>query len=368
MKKIMVIFGTRPGAIKMAPVVKELEKHPNKIESIVCVTGQHRQMLDQVLRLFEIKPDIDLGLMKKNQTLSFLTASAITSLTNVITQVKPNLVLVQGDTTTAMVGSLASFYQKIPVGHVEAGLRTHNRYSPFPEEINRCLISVLASYNFAPTQTAVSALLAEGFSRETIFLTGNTVIDALLMTVKKKHQLYLDFPLNSDRLILVTAHRRENFGQPLQNICVALKEIAQRNPEVEIIYPVHLNSNVQEPVYRILSNQERIHLIDPLDYGTFVHLMNCSYLVLTDSGGIQEEAPVLGKPVLVMRSETERSEAVTAGTVKVIGTEIETIIANTELLLYNSEEYNKMSQSISPYGDGHAAEKIVEIILNDEEI
>ena len=256
---VLSIFGTRPEAIKMAPVVKELEKHPDKIESVVCVTGQHREMLDQVLSLFEIKPQIDLNLMEPNQTLASLTAKAITSLTDVIADVKPDVVLVQGDTTTAMVAGLTSFYQKVSVGHVEAGLRTYDRYSPFPEEINRRLISVLATYNFAPTQTAVNALMNEGYPEESIFLTGNTVIDALLMTVKRNYELDLGFSPLSDKLILVTAHRRENFGQPLGNICTALKEIARCNPEVEIVYPVHLNPNVRSTVYQMLSNQERIH-------------------------------------------------------------------------------------------------------------
>jgi len=364
MMRILSIFGTRPEAIKMAPVVKELEKYPGRIRSIVCVTAQHRQMLDQVLSLFDVNPDIDLNLMEENQTPASLTANAITSLTEVITQVKPDLVLMQGDTTTAMVAALASFYQKIPVGHVEAGLRTRHRYSPFPEEINRRIISVLATYNFAPTQTAVNALLSEGIPEESIYLTGNTVVDALLMTVKRDYHLDLGLSLNSTKLILVTAHRRENFGRPFENICAALREIARRNPEVEIVYPVHLNPNVQEPVYRILSNQDRICLIAPLEYEKFVHLINCSYLILTDSGGIQEEAPVLGKPVLVMRRETERPEAVEAGAVKVVGTDSELIIAETERLLYDREEYNKMSRAISPYGDGHAAERIVQIIMN----
>ena len=361
--RILSIFGTRPEAIKMAPVVKELEKYPDRIESVVCVTGQHREMLDQVTSLFEIEPQIDLNLMAPNQTLASLTAKAITSLTDVIVDVKPDIALVQGDTTTAMVGSLTSFYQKVSVGHVEAGLRTYDRYSPFPEEINRRLISVLATYNFAPTQTAVNALIAEGFPEDSIFLTGNTVVDALLMTVKKDYELDLGFPILNDKLILVTAHRRENFGKPLENICTALKEIALGNPEVEIVYPVHLNPNVRKPVYQMLSNQERIHLIEPLGYEKFAHLINRSYLVLTDSGGIQEEAPVLGKPVLVLRRETERPEAVEAGIVKIVGTDAEKIIGETERLLHDQEEYTKMSKGQSPYGDGHAAERIVEIIL-----
>lgn len=361
--KILSVFGTRPEAIKMAPVVKELEKYSDKVESVVCVTAQHREMLDQVLSLFGIEPQIDLNIMEPNQSLDTLTDKILTSLTDVIDEVKPDVILVQGDTTTTMLTSLAGFYKKIPIGHVEAGLRTYNRYSPFPEEINRRLISVLSTYNFAPTQTAVDALLAEGFKGDSIFLTGNTVVDALLMTVKKEYELDLGFPIVNNKLILVTAHRRENFGQPFRNICKAIKEIAINNSEVEIIYPVHLNPNVRKPVYEILSNQERIYLIEPLEYERFAHLMDRSYLVLTDSGGIQEEAPVLGKPVLVLRNETERPEAVEAGTVKVVGTDTGIIIKETERLLYDKDEYNKMSKSISPYGDGHAAERIVKILL-----
>jgi UDP-N-acetylglucosamine 2-epimerase (non-hydrolysing) len=362
--KVLSIFGTRPEAIKMAPVVKELEKHSDVIESIVCVTGQHREMLDQVLSLFAIKPQIDLDLMEPNQSLASLTAKAMKTLTDVIVQVKPNVILVQGDTTTAMVAGLASFYQKVSVGHVEAGLRTYDRYSPFPEEINRRLISSLATYNFAPTQAAVNALLAEGFPQESTFLTGNTVIDALFMTVKKDCELGMDFLNPNKKLILVTAHRRESFGKPFQDICNGLKEIAVRNSEVEIVYPVHLNPNVRGVVYRVLSNQERFHLIEPLEYKKFVHLMNRSHIVLTDSGGIQEEAPALGKPVLVLRNKTERPEAIESGTVKLIGTDTQAIINETEKLLHNKDEYNRMSKAVSPYGDGRAAERIVGIILS----
>jgi len=362
--RILSIFGTRPEAIKMAPVVKELQKHRDSIESIVCVTAQHREMLDQVLSLFEIQPEIDLDLMEPNQTLASLTTKAVTGLTDVLIDVKPDVVLLQGDTTTAMVAGLASFYQKIPVGHVEAGLRTYDKYSPFPEEINRRLISVTATYNFAPTQTAVDALIAEGFDKENIFLTGNTVIDALLMTIKKDCQLDLDFLDPNKKLILVTAHRRENFGKPFQDMCKALKEIAIRNPEVEMVYPVHLNPNVRNTVYQMLSNQERFYLIEPLEYKEFVHLMNRSYLILTDSGGIQEESPSLGKPVLVLRNETERPEAVKAKTAKIVGTNTKIIISETEKLLYEKDEYDKMSKAVNPYGDGHAAERIVKILLS----
>lgn len=377
MHKILVVFGTRPEAIKMAPVIKQLQAKGDKVDVVVCVTAQHRKMLDQVLSLFNIQPNIDLDLMEENQSLSSLSSRAITEISVVLERNKPDMVLIQGDTTTAMIAGLASFYQKIPVGHVEAGLRTKNRYSPFPEEINRQVISVLTTYHFAPTQTAVDALLAEGVLKESIFLTGNTVVDALMATIKKieadvsrKRIINASFPFlniepNPDgkTLILVTAHRRENFGKPLENICLALHKIATRNNDVEIVYPVHLNPNVQEPVYRILSKHVRIHLIEPMEYMKFCYLIDRSYVVLTDSGGIQEEAPALGKPVLVMRRETERPEAVEAGTVKVVGTEIEDIVSQTQLLLHDKEEYNRMAQAVSPYGDGHAAERIVEILL-----
>ncbi len=388
MLKVLSIFGTRPEAIKMAPVVRELKKHPSQIEAVVCVTAQHRQMLDQVLALFKIEPDIDLDLMEDDQTPASLTARAMADLTQVLREVQPDLVLVQGDTTTAMVAALAAFYQKIPVGHVEAGLRTHNRYYPFPEEINRRLISVLATYHFAPTRSAAEALRAEGIPEDVIFVTGNTVIDALLWVVSqppsRQTRALLQrlgiaqgaeeqgnrgagvnsplHPCTSAPLLLVTAHRRENFGQPLKNICLALRELVRRNPDVQIVYPVHMNPHVRGPVYRLLNNHERIHLLDPLPYEPFAYLMKHTYLVLTDSGGIQEEAPALGKPVLVMRRETERPEAVEAGTVKIVGTDTETIVAETERLLYDRREYERMARAISPYGDGHAAERIVGII------
>lgn len=363
MLKVLTIFGTRPEAIKLAPVIKELEKYPQRIHSAVCITGQHREMLDQVLSLFKITPDYSLDLMEEDQSLASLTARVVLPVSDVLMKEKPDLVLVEGDTTSAMLASLASFYQRIPVGHVEAGLRTGNRYSPFPEEVNRRLISVLATLHFAPTQAAVDALLAEGIPKENIFLTGNPVVDALLVTVKEGQDLNLGISLNSSHLILVTAHRRENFGKPLEDICYALREIVQRNPGVEIIYPVHLNPNVRGPVYGILSGVERIHLIQPLEYGQFAQLLSRAYLVLTDSGGIQEEAPVLGKPVLVMRKETERPEAVAAGTAKVVGTDREAIISNVELLLSDENEYNRMSHATSPFGDGKAAERIVQTIL-----
>ena len=375
----------------MAPVIKELEKHPDQIESVLCVTAQHREMLDQILDFFAIRPDVDLHLMEENQDLASLTARTITAVTPVVQRVRPDLVLVQGDTTTAMVASLTSFYEKIPVGHIEAGLRTRNHYSPFPEEINRHLIGVLATYHFAPTQMAADALREEGVPAENIFITGNTVIDALLWSVSRfpsaetirflsslgipvpagnVKNLHTEKPGESEtapgtsqRVILVTAHRRENFGPPLENICRALQAIVIRNPQVKIVYPVHMNPNVRQPVSRILDGQERIHLIEPLAYEPFVHLMKYSYLILTDSGGIQEEAPSLGKPVLVMRSETERPEAVKAGTAKVVGIQPAAIIEETERLLYDQAEYEQMAKAINPYGDGHAAEAIVRVIL-----
>lgn len=378
--EVLIIFGTRPEAIKMAPVVRAMEKHRDEIQPIVCVTAQHREMLDQVLPVFDIRPAIDLNLMEENQSLAAITARAIERLTQVLVQTRPDCVLVQGDTTTAMAAAMAAFYQKIPVGHVEAGLRTQSRYSPFPEEINRRLISVLSTYHFAPTLGAASALLAEGVSQEAIFVTGNTVIDAMLWTVSQPPSLQTQQLLSGlgvwptgrlqgggvpkPRLILVTAHRRENFGRPLENICLALKEIARLHPDVEIFYPVHRNPNVRGPVYGLLSRQPRIHLVDPLPYESFVHVMNASHLVLTDSGGIQEEAPALGKPVLVLREDTERPEAVEAGTAKVVGVELENIVREADRLLSQEAEYCRMAQAVSPYGVGHAAEQIVSILLS----
>jgi len=364
MLEILTVFGTRPEAIKMAPVIKELEKYPDKVKSIVCVTGQHREMLDQVLEIFDITPDIDLDLMEENQTLEDLTAKVFPEITRVIKNIHPDILLVQGDTTTAMLTGLAAFYQKVQVGHVEAGLRTNDIYNPFPEEINRRLISAVSNYNFAPTETAYKALINEGFKKDSIYITGNTVIDALFMTVKKKHKLTPDIPLNDRRIILVTAHRRESFGVPFENVCNALKDIAIRNKDIEIIYPVHLNPNIQKPVNEILANIERVHLIEPLKYLDFVHLMEKSYLILTDSGGIQEEAPALGKPVLVMREKTERPEAVEVGTVKLVGTDMKRIVKETEKLLNDKKAYDRMSKAHNPYGDGKAAKRIVKILLD----
>lgn len=363
MIKVLTIFGTRPEAIKMAPVIKSLQKDSLNFKTMVCVSSQHRHMLDQVLSLFKIEPDIDLDLMEENQNLDSLTANAIVKLTNTIKGIQPDLILVQGDTTTAMVAALAAFYQKIPVGHIEAGLRTKNRYNPFPEEINRHLISVLATYHFTPTRGATKALLKEGIPKEKIFLTGNTVVDALQMIAKKDYRLNFDpVSLNGHKLILVTAHRRENFGQPLENICVALKELVKRNHDIEIVYPVHLNPNVKGPVSKTLCSEDRIYLIPPVEYCELVQLLGKSYLVLTDSGGIQEEAPALGKPVLVMREETERPEGIEAKVAKLVGTNPDKIIKETELLLRNQTEYFSMARAVSPYGDGKAAERIKEII------
>jgi UDP-N-acetylglucosamine 2-epimerase (non-hydrolysing) len=374
-KKILAVFGTRPEAIKMAPVIKELEKHKDKIRSLVCITAQHRQMLDQVLDLFEIKPDVDLNLMEDNQTLSQITARALTALDDVFEETKPDWVLVQGDTTTTMVASLVAFYHGARIGHIEAGLRTYNKQAPFPEEINRRMTSVIADLHFAPTEKAKQNLLKEGVDEKRIFVTGNTIIDALLMIVKRQSQpgvqekwnrYFADqFGISFDngrRQILVTGHRRESFGKGFENICNAVREIAYSYEDVEIIYPVHLNPNVQEPVRRILDNTERVHLIPPLDYEPFVYLMSKAYLILTDSGGIQEEAPSLGKPVLVMRETTERPEAVEAGTVRVVGADKNKIISSVQLLLNDNETYSAMSVVRNPYGDGNAAPRILNLL------
>jgi UDP-N-acetylglucosamine 2-epimerase (non-hydrolysing) len=368
-RKIMLVFGTRPEAIKMAPVVRALSE-AKQWEVKVCVTAQHRQMLDQVLDLFNIKPDFDLNLMKPGQDLTDITSNVLIGMRDVFNQWKPDMVFVHGDTTTAMAASLAAFYAKIPVAHVEAGLRTNDIYSPWPEEMNRRMVGRVSSLHFAPTEIARANLLAEGCADESIFVTGNTVIDALLNVVERMNtdatlnqQLRERFAfLQEDkRLILVTGHRRENFGQGFEDICKALRKIVERD-DVEIVYPVHLNPNVQEPVRRILGDCPRIHLIEPLDYLPFVYLMNRAYVLLTDSGGIQEEAPSLGKPVLVMRDTTERPEAVAAGTVKLVGTDVSRIVSVTIELLDDMQKYQRMSQAHNPYGNGRAAQRIVEIL------
>lgn len=366
MKSVMLLFGTRPEAIKMAPIVRELKRHGEGFRPITCVTAQHRQMLDQVLNVFGLEPDYDLDLMRDNQTLASLTSLVLDHVTEVMRKERPDVVLVQGDTTTAMASALAAFYQQIPVGHVEAGLRTGLRYRPFPEEINRRLVSELATYHFAPTMTAAEALLAEGIPAADIRVTGNTVIDALQEMVKFPHPSPLPPLPATDRLILLTAHRRENFGSPLEDVCAAVLEVVARYSDVHFAYPVHLNPRVQSVVRERLSDHPRIHLLPPLDYLDFLQVMKQAFLVWTDSGGIQEEAPALGKPVLVLRSETERPEAVSAGTVKLVGTDAARIVAETRLLLDRQTEYQRMAQSVSPYGDGHAAERIVRA-LNDEQ-
>jgi UDP-N-acetylglucosamine 2-epimerase (non-hydrolysing) len=377
--KILIIFGTRPEAIKMAPIIKQLEneqrKNNNKFNVKVCVTGQHRQMLDQVLNIFEIIPDYDLNIMKTNQDLFDITSNILLKIRYVLNDFKPDLVLVHGDTTTTFATTLASFYKKINVGHIEAGLRTGNIYSPWPEEANRKLTGVLARYHFAPTENAKKNLLNEGIKKENIIVTGNTVIDALFLVLKKikndknlenqikeKFLKYFSLSIFNSKIILVTGHRRENFGENLLNICEAIKKIANKYKDVNFIFPVHLNPNVQKPVNAILKGIENVKLIKPLEYLEFVYLMSNSYLVLTDSGGIQEEAPSLGKPVLVMRNITERPEAVEVGVVKLVGTNKESIIKEIEKLLEDKNEYNKMSKGINPYGDGQASKRIVQFL------
>jgi UDP-N-acetylglucosamine 2-epimerase (non-hydrolysing) len=377
MIKVLSIFGTRPEAIKMAPVVKELERFPLAIQSRVCVTAQHRQMLDQVLELFAITPDYDLDIMQPGQDLFAVTVSVLNGLKPVLEHERPDIVLVHGDTTTTMAASLAAYYCRIRVGHVEAGLRTFNKFAPFPEEMNRKIASSLADVHFAPTAAAGANLLAEGVAETSILVTGNTVIDALLGVVEKLHgqdalrsELEQRFSFLDPRkkLLLVTGHRRENFGEGFESICLALAEIAGKHPDVEILYPVHLNPQVQEPVRRNLGagRVQNVHLIEPVDYLPFVYLMSRSYLIITDSGGVQEEAPSLGKPVLVMRNTTERPEAVTAGTVRLVGTDRQRIVQETSLLLTNKQAYESMSQAHNPYGDGKAAQRIVEILLRLE--
>lgn len=362
--KVMTVFGTRPEAIKMAPLVKELEKN-DQIESIVCVTAQHRQMLDQVLAIFDIKPDYDLDIMKDRQTLISITTNVLQGLDGVLKEAKPDIVLVHGDTSTTFVGALAAFYNQIPVGHVEAGLRTYDKYSPFPEEMNRCLTGRIADLHFSPTISNRNNLIKEAIEDKDIYITGNTVIDALKTTVSKDYKLCasmddVDF---SKRVILVTAHRRENLGEPLENICRALKKLVIEFEDVELVYPVHLNPAVRETVNKYLADMDRVHLIDPIDVRDMHNAMDRSYMIMTDSGGLQEEAPSLGKPVLVLRNETERPEAVEAGTVKVAGVNEEVIYNMAKKLLTDENEYNSMAHAVNPYGDGEASRRTVEAIL-----
>ncbi|MDA0697281.1 MAG: UDP-N-acetylglucosamine 2-epimerase (non-hydrolyzing) [Proteobacteria bacterium] len=371
MKRVLLVFGTRPEAIKMAPLAIKLKEFDQDFETKVCVTGQHRQMLDQVLELFDLKPDFDLNLMKPGQTLSDITSGVLEGLEQVFEQWIPDLILVHGDTATTFAASLAAYYHKIKVGHVEAGLRTGDLYSPWPEEANRQLTGVLANYHFAPTQSSYENLIKENVNPVNIVITGNTVIDALLQVKEKvetdqslvnQFQEQFSF-LNSDKkLVLVTGHRRENFGQGFLNICTSLANLAKKYPEIQIVYPVHLNPNVQQPVNELLAGIENIHLIAPQDYLPFVYLMNRSYLILTDSGGIQEEAPSLGKPVLVMRDTTERPEAVQAGTVRLVGTDVNTIEQSVTMLLENPNIYAEMSEAHNPYGDGTACQQIVDFM------
>jgi UDP-N-acetylglucosamine 2-epimerase (non-hydrolysing) len=370
--KILSVFGTRPEAVKMAPVIRELSQTPN-IESRVCVTAQHRQMLDQVLDLFNIQPEYDLDLMRENQSLAELSAAIFTHLDPIFSDFDPDWVLVQGDTTTVAITALLAYYRRIHVGHVEAGLRTYDKWQPFPEEINRRVAGVIADLHFAPTEWTKQNLLREGIQEKAIAVTGNPVIDALQFVAKQSEpedvtRLMRELGIDSQaarRLILVTAHRRENFGEPLEEICQALKELASRG-DVEIVYPVHLNPNVQEPVYRLLKDVKHITLLPPLDYLPLVSLMKRSTLILTDSGGIQEEAPAFGIPVLVLREVTERPEGVEAGTLKLVGTAVQRIVEETARLLDNQSAYAKMAKAANPFGDGHAAQNIVRALLNDK--
>ena len=379
MKKVMLVFGTRPEAIKMAPLVKEFQKYPEQFQTIVCVTGQHREMLDQVLRIFDIEPDYDLNIMKQGQDLYDVTTRVLTGTRDVLKEVKPDLVLVHGDTTTSMAAALAAFYQQIPVGHVEAGLRTRNIYSPWPEEMNRQVTGRIATYHFAPTPLSRQNLLDEGVRDEKIIVTGNTVIDALYMVVDRiKNDKTLDFALNRSlvkagydvgrldggkKLVLITGHRRENFGDGFINMCQAIKTLSGKYPGVDFVYPIHLNPNVRKPIHEVfgedLSGLKNMFFIEPLEYLSFVYLMEKSTIVLTDSGGIQEEAPGLGKPVLVMRDTTERPEALGAGTVKLVGTDFDRIVGEVSRLLDDPDYYGMMSEAVNPYGNGKACGRIL---------
>ena len=383
MKKIMLVFGTRPEAIKMAPLVKEFKKHNDKFKTIVCVTGQHREMLDQVLHIFDIHPDYDLNIMKQGQDLYDVTARVLTGMRDVLKEAQPDVVLVHGDTTTSTAAALAAFYQQIPVGHVEAGLRTHNIYSPWPEEMNRQITGRIATYHFSPTPLSQQNLLKEGVNKEQIVVTGNTVIDALYMVVDKiKQDKELDAELekvlqqsgydvnrlsHGKRMVLITGHRRENFGEGFLSMCRAIQALTQKYPDVDFVYPMHLNPNVRKPIHQVfgedLANLGNMFFIEPLEYLSFVYLMEKSTIVLTDSGGIQEEAPGLGKPVLVMRDTTERPEALEAGTVKLVGTNYDKIVSEVSALLENEAYYNEMSQAVNPYGDGKACGRIVATLI-----
>lgn len=361
MKKVMLVFGTRPEAIKMCPLVNELKTRDN-VQTIVCVTGQHRQMLDQVLEAFQVIPDYDLSIMKDKQTLFDITTNILNRIKSVLDEVKPDVVLVHGDTSTTFVTALACFYLQIPVGHVEAGLRTYNIYSPYPEEFNRQAVSIISQYNFAPTELSKQNLLREGKKPESIYVTGNTAIDALRTTVKKDYNHpELDW-VGDSRLIMITAHRRENLGEPMRHMFRAIRRVMDEHPDVKAIYPIHMNPVVRETANEILGDDDRIHIIEPLEVLDFHNFLSRSYLILTDSGGIQEEAPSLGKPVLVMRDTTERPEGIKAGTLKLVGTEEEIIYQNFKLLLDNKEEYEKMSKASNPYGDGFACRRIADIL------
>lgn len=360
--KVMSIFGTRPEAIKMAPLVKELEKR-DEIESIVCVTAQHREMLDQVLSTFDITPDFDLDIMKQGQTLSDITTRALLGVDKVIKEVKPDIVLVHGDTTTTFAGALAAFYNQVAIGHVEAGLRTYNKYSPYPEEMNRQMVDCMTDMYFAPTELSKQNLLKENISEEKIYVTGNTAIDAMSTTVKENYtHPELDW-LNGDKLILLTAHRRENLGEPMRNIFRGIRRVLDEIEDIKVIYPIHKNPLVREAADEIFKNCDRVKLIEPLEVFDFHNFQNLSYIILSDSGGIQEEAPSLGKPVLVLRDTTERPEGIDAGTLKLVGTNEDTIYNETINLIRNASEYEKMSKASNPYGDGHASERIVDAII-----
>jgi UDP-N-acetylglucosamine 2-epimerase (non-hydrolysing) len=368
--KVLTVFGTRPEAIKMAPLVKKMNK-ASRIESILCVTAQHREMLDQVMELFELVPDYDLNIMKPNQTISQITSNVLIGLEEILKKEKPDMILVHGDTTTTFASALAGFYQQIKVGHVEAGLRTYDKYSPYPEEMNRILTGNIADIHFAPTDRNRQNLLREAIPDDKIFITGNTVIDALLEVANKpyefENEVLKDIDFENKRVITVTCHRRENLGENMEHIFSAIKDIAEEFDDTEIIYPVHMNPKVRDIARKILGNTRRIHLIEPLQYQPFVNLMARSYLIITDSGGMQEEAPSLGKPVLVVRKETERPEAIEAGTVKLAGVSRDTIYRMTKELLTDKDAYEKMAHAANPYGDGHACERIIEILVQYEQ-